>query len=57
MNNLISFSPGNKALEFIKKRIDNDNYRGSWSSQHNRYTLDDLDVILRLLDKYAPNIR
>lgn len=47
--------PGNAALEFIDLRLRDDNYRGSWSSQHNRYTMDKVHVILSLLDKYAPN--
>lgn len=50
-----SISPGNEALAFIDKRISDDNYRGSWSSQHNRYTMDDVIKILKLLDKYAPD--
>lgn len=47
--------PGNEALEFIDRRLGDDNYRGNWSSQHNRYTMDKVHVILSLLDKYAPN--
>ncbi|MDR2644343.1 MAG: hypothetical protein LBC74_16305 [Planctomycetaceae bacterium] len=54
-NSITAFAPGNQALEFIEYRIADDNYRGSWSSQHNRYTIDDLCTILSLLDKYAPN--
>jgi hypothetical protein len=50
-----SISPSNDALVFIDKRIADNNYRGSWSSQHNRYTMDDVVKILKLLDKYAPN--
>ncbi len=45
---------GNKSLEFIDKRIKDDNYRGNVSSQHNRYTMYDFIKILRLLNKYAP---
>lgn len=47
--------PGNEALEFIDRRLGDDHYRGSWSSQHNRYTMDKVHVILSLLDEYAPN--
>lgn len=47
--------PGNEALAFIDRRLRDDNYRGSWSSQHNRYTMDKVHVILSLLDKYAPD--
>ena len=45
---------GNKALQFIDKRIKDDNYRGSWSSQHNRYTREIIIEILTLFNKYAP---
>lgn len=47
-------SYGNKALQFIDKRIADDNYRGDKSSQHNRYTMDKIHTILTLLDSYAP---
>ncbi len=46
---------GNKALEFIDFRVKNEKYRGSRSSQHNRYLMDQIVEILRLLDKYAPD--
>lgn len=55
MNNYVkNIGIGNKSLEFIDKRIGDDNYRGNVSSQHNRYTMDQFREILRLLDKYAP---
>lgn len=44
---------GNRALEFIEKRIANDKYRGVHSSQHQRYTMDDIFHILTTLNKYA----
>ena len=47
-------SYGNKALQFIDKRIADNNYRGDKSSQHNRYTMDKIHTILTLLDSYAP---
>jgi hypothetical protein len=50
-------SPGNKALEFIDSRIVNPNYRGSPSSEHNRYKMVQIIDILTLLDKYAPDKR
>ena len=49
-----NISPGNEALEFIDTRLSDDHYRGSWSSQHNRYTMDEVRKILTLLHKYAP---
>jgi hypothetical protein len=55
MKELLAISPGNTALEFLDKRIADDNYRGDVSSQHNRYTRDDVIAILKLIDKYTPN--
>jgi len=52
INNINS---GNIALEFIDSRIRNEKYRGSPSSEHNRYVMTQIIDILILLDKYAPN--
>ncbi len=46
---LNAFAPGNKALQYLEKRILDDNYRGDVSSQHNRWTFDDLVFVLSLL--------
>ncbi len=46
---------GNKALEFIDRRIKDEKYRGSEASQHNRYVMAQIIDILTLLDKYAPD--
>lgn len=48
-------NPGNKALEFIDFRVRNEKYRGIPSSEHNRYTMPQVIIILELLDKYAPD--
>ena len=45
---------GNRALKFIDFRIRNEKYRGSPSSEHNRYVMTQVIDILTLLDKYAP---
>ena len=50
-----NINPGNEALQFIDRRISDDKYRGDWSSQHNRFSMQKVITILRLLDKYAPN--
>lgn len=50
-----NIQPGNKALEYIDKRLLDNNYRGEVSSQHNRYDMEEIYNILSLLDKYAPN--
>ena len=52
---IIDINPGNKALEFISKRISNDKYRGSHYSQHNRYDSKRIIAILKLLNQYSPN--
>lgn len=49
-----NISSGNKALEFIDARVRDEKYRGSRSSQHNRYVMSQIVEILTLLDKYAP---
>ena len=43
---LISIDPSKKALKFLANRILNDNYRGMQISQHNRYTVEDLIILL-----------
>lgn len=47
--------PSNKALEFIDKRLLDDNYRGAESSQHNRYNMAEIYDILTIMDSYSPN--
>jgi hypothetical protein len=54
-NKVSNINHDNKSLEFIDSRILDDKYRGSWSSQHNRYTMDTIVTILTLFNKYAPN--
>src|SRR3989338_842422 len=50
-----NISAGNEALEFIESRIRDQKYRGDRASQHNRYVMRQVVVILTLLNKYAPN--
>jgi hypothetical protein len=50
-----AIQPKNEALAFIDKRLLDDGYRGSTSSQHNRYDMAEIFETLSLLDKYAPN--
>lgn len=45
----------NDALAFIDKRINDVNYRGGVSSEHNRYDMDEIYKMLMCLDRYAPN--
>lgn len=54
-NNFLEISPDNKALQFLAWRLLSENYRGSISSQHNRYTWEEVHDILALLDEYAPD--
>ena len=54
MTNIVSnISSPNPALQFIDKRILSDNYRGEYSSQHNRYTMKQQVKILELLAEYS----
>lgn len=46
-------SPANEAVRYLSKRIESDHYRGVHQSQHNRYNLDRLDTILRLLKLHS----
>jgi hypothetical protein len=50
-----SIQPTNAALKFIDKRLLDDRYRGTKSSQHNRYDMDEIFETLTLLDKFSPN--
>lgn len=54
---LNSFGPSNEALIYLEKRISDENYRGDVSSQHNRWTFDDLVFILAKLRKYGGDIQ
>lgn len=55
LNRLELINPGNKAVEFIKKRVADDKYRGSLSIQHTVYDLDKIVLLLKTLNKFAPN--
>jgi len=46
---------GNEALQFIDKRIADDKYRGSESSEHNRYDREEIYNTLKLLNEYTPD--
>ena len=50
--NLKQFDPGNPSLEYLEKRIANNNYRGNVSSQQNRWSFEDLTVVLSKLHKH-----
>ena len=45
----------NAALAFIDARVNDVNYRGSVSSQHNRYDMDEIYKMLICLNRYAPH--
>ena len=46
--NLINTDPSKKCFDFLARRIADDNYRGIQLSQHNRY---DMDMIIILLQE------
>lgn len=52
MIDLTLISEGNKALEFIQERVEDPNYRGESSSQHNRYNIEEIFQTLKILSKY-----
>ena len=49
---LSKFSTSNESLKYLENRILDDNYRGDVSSQHNRWTFDDLVFVLGALQKH-----
>ena len=55
MDDLLMISPGNKAIEFIVRRIVDDKYRGNVSIQHTVYDMNKIIILLKTLDKFAPN--
>ena len=57
MNYVSDIDLGNRSLSFIDERLRSNNYRGVHFSQHNRYDLDKVIDILKLLNKFSPNQR
>ena len=47
LQEILDIKPGNEFLSYIVGRVTQKDYRGTHKSQHNRYTIDDLEVILR----------
>lgn len=50
-----AIDPANPALRYLENRVLSDNYRGMHASQHNRYDLDRVRVILEEFDRQSPN--
>ena len=50
-NKLLSYSFGSPCLEFLANRIGSDNYRGLAPSQHNRYEMSDVLIIIEEIHK------
>lgn len=53
LKEILNIVPGSECLEFLVKRIQSNNYRGIQISQHNRYTLDDIFIILENIYKIS----
>jgi hypothetical protein len=54
MNSTVDLiDPSNAALKYLKKRIADIDYRGNIGSQHNRWNLSELVVILKGLEKFT----
>ena len=49
---ITNINKGNKALEYIEKRISSDDYRGLHIFQHYRYDIDYIDIVLKELLNY-----
>lgn len=50
-----NIQPSNESLKFIDKRLLDDAYRGTESSEHNRYDMAEIFNILTILDSFEPN--
>ncbi len=46
LNEILAIDPKNRFIKYIHERIQRDDYRGWRSSQHNRYDMDDVIIIL-----------
>ena len=53
-NEFLRIQPNNEALKFLDRRLKDECYRGIHISQHNRFDLNDVTTILRILDQMAP---
>lgn len=53
-NKIEMIDPSNDSLKYIIKRIKDENYRGTISSQHNRYDLKFISTMINIMLKYAP---
>ena len=54
LTNFQSIDPTKPSLKYIDLRVNSPHYRGEVSSQHNRYTLDEIVEICKILNRYAP---
>ena len=54
LTNFQSIDPTRLSLKYIDLRVNSPHYRGEISSQHNRYTIDEVVEICKILNKYAP---
>lgn len=52
LQNIIMIDPSKKCLDFLKERIQLDSYRGMQVSQHNRYSICDIKIILCALNSH-----
>ena len=49
LKKILNIQPDNQFLEYIVERVQRDDYRGIQISQHNRYTIDEVFVILQAI--------
>lgn len=53
LSDILSIDQNNRFLPYIMKRLRSDHYRGWHVSQHNRYGLDEVTIILREIHRVA----
>ena len=56
-NKLKSISASNQALDFLSKRLKTTDYRGIHLSEHNRYTISDIIILLETMKKIVGDSR
>ena len=50
-----NLDPDNDFIRYIVKRVQQDDYRGVHISQHNRYDLDYIEIVILSINKIAGN--
>lgn len=51
LEKIVMIDPARDCLKFLRNRVESNNYRGMQISQHNRYTAEDVKIILKVLNE------